>query len=60
MLKATNRKVNANMSSVICHWVENPVSGSPVSMSCWIIPASCVAQDGTPAIQPIVDAQPAA
>jgi len=60
MLNATIRKVNANMSSVTCHWVENVVSGLAVAMSCWMMPANCVAHDGTPAIQPIVEAQPAA
>jgi hypothetical protein len=48
------------MSSVTCHWVEKVVSGLAVAMSCWMIPASCVAHEGTPAIQPIVEAQPAA
>lgn len=60
MLNATIRKVNANMSSVTCHWVEKVVSGLAVAMSCWMMPANCVAHDGTPAIQPIVEAQPAA
>jgi hypothetical protein len=60
MLKATIRKVNANMSSVTCHWVEKVVSGLAVAISCWMMPANCVAHDGTPAIQPIVEAQPAA
>jgi hypothetical protein len=48
------------MSSVTCHWVEKVVSGLAVAMSCWMMPANCVAHDGTPAIQPIVEAQPAA
>jgi hypothetical protein len=48
------------MSSVTCHWVEKVVSGLAVAISCWMMPANCVAHDGTPAIQPIVEAQPAA